>query len=146
MGGAVDKYEPAEARASATSPTNLTDRCNVKTDLKIRSAALLAGALISLGAMAQTPDSDVEVTTKIVKFNRAEASTPAGAADLYESLNLAAAHVCVDHYASAALQRESYSECRDAALAKAVDQVDISTLSALYQDRAHKGTVTVGQG
>ncbi|HXC58003.1 MAG TPA: UrcA family protein [Steroidobacteraceae bacterium] len=119
----------------------------MKTNLKIRSAALLAGALISLGAMAQTPDSDVQVVTTTVKFNRAEASTPTGAADLYHSLNRAAARVCVDHYASAALQRDSYFECRDAALAKAVDQVDISALSALHQgDRSRKGTVTFGQG
>jgi len=137
----------AEAQASDRSPTNLTDRCNVNTNLKLRSAALLAGALISLGAMAQTPDSDVEVVTKTVKFDRAEASTPAGASNLYQSLNQAAAHVCVDHYASAALQSESYAQCRDAALAKAVDQVDISALTALYQgDRSRKGTVTFGQG
>jgi UrcA family protein len=114
---------------------------------KFRSAALIAGAMISLGAMAQSPDSDVQVSTQTIKFNRAEASTPAGAADLYQSLNSAAAHVCVDPSSPAALQRASYSECRDAALSKAVDEVKIEAVTALHQtDRARKGTVTVVQG
>jgi UrcA family protein len=116
--------------------------------LKIRSAALLAGAMISLGAMAQTPDSDVQVSTETVKFNRADAATPAGAAGLYQSLNQAAAHVCINSAEPATLQRAEYSQCRDAALAKAVGDLDISAVTALHQhsDRARKGTVTVGQG
>jgi UrcA family protein len=112
-----------------------------------RGAVLLAGAMISMGAMAQSPDGDVQVVTKTVKFNRAEASTPAGAADLYQTLNTVAAHVCVDNYAPAALQRASYSECRNAALAKAVDDVKIDAVTVLLQsDRTRKGTVTFGQG
>lgn len=119
----------------------------MNTKLKIRSAALLAGAMFSLGAMAQTSDSDVQVSTETIKFNRAEATTANGAADLYQSLNQAAAHVCMDYSTPVALQRASYSECRDAAVAKAVDEVKIDALSALLQsDRARKGTVIVGQG
>jgi UrcA family protein len=117
----------------------------VNTKIKFRSAALIAGAMISLGAMAQSPEGDVQVNTQMVKFNRSEASTPAGAADLYQSLNQAAARVCVD--SSSLLQRGSYSECRDAALTKAVDDVKIEAVSVLLQtDRTRKGTVTVGQG
>jgi len=111
----------------------------------IRTAAFIAGAMISLGAMAQSPDSDVQVSTETVKFNRAEAATPAGAADLYQSLSTAASHVCVDYYAPAALQRGSYSTCRNQALAKAVDDVKIEAVAVLHQsDRARKGTVTAG--
>jgi UrcA family protein len=112
---------------------------------KFRNAAFIAGAMISLGAMAQTPDNDVQINTQTVKFNRAEASTPAGAADLYQSLNHAASHVCVDFSAPATLQRGSYSECRDSALAKAVGDVKIEAVSVLHQsDRARTGTVTAG--
>jgi UrcA family protein len=116
--------------------------------LKIRSAALLAGAMISLGAMAQTPDSDVAVNTETVKFNRTDAQTAAGAAGLYQSLNQAAAHVCIDPAAPATLQHAEYSECRDTALAKAVVEIAIPAVTALHQnsDRGRKGTVTVGQG
>lgn len=117
----------------------------MNTKFEFRSAALIAGAMFSLGAMAQSPDSDVQVSSQFVKFNRAEASTPAGAADLYQSLNVAAARVCID--SSTLLQRGSYTECRDAALAKAVDDVKIDAVSVLLQsDRTRKGTVTVGQG
>ena len=117
--------------------------------LRMRGAALLAGAMmISLGAMAGTTDS-VVVSTTTVKFNRAEASAPAGAIELYDSLNSAAARVCIDPDAMGRLQDESYVTCRDAALAKAVGDVGIEAVSAIYQsDRArfHKGIVTVGQG
>lgn len=116
--------------------------------LKFRGAALIAGAMISLGAMAQTPDGDVQVNTQTVKFNRSDATTPNGAADLYQSLNQAAAHVCIDTHEPATLQSASYSECRDAALAKAVDEVRIDAVSALHQksERSRRGVVTVGQG
>jgi UrcA family protein len=86
----------------------------------------------------------VQVSTQTIKFNRSDATTSSGAADLYQSLNQAAAHVCLD--TSELLQRASYSECRDAALTKAVDEVKIDALSALHSDRARKGTVIVGQG
>jgi UrcA family protein len=112
-----------------------------------RNAALCAGAmLISLGAMAEAPDSSVVVQTKTVKYNRAEATTTAGAEQLYGSLNLAVARVCVDSAEPAFLQGAVYAQCRDAALAQAVDEIGIQAVTALHaQDnrvRSPKGSVS----
>ena len=112
-----------------------------------RGAALLGAMILSATAMAQSPDlaDSVVLQTQTVKFDRAEASTPAGAAQLLGSLNRAAVRVCLDPSAPTALQRAEYSECRDAALQKAVDDVGIDAVAALYQNSEYvrKGTVIV---
>ncbi len=112
-----------------------------------RNAALCAGAmLVSLGAMANAPDSSVVVQTKTVKFNRAEATTPTGAVELYSSLNQVVARVCVDSAEPMYLQGAVYAQCRDAALAQAVDDIGIQAVSALHaqdnRSRSPKGTVS----
>jgi UrcA family protein len=110
------------------------------------NAALLAGTMIlSFTAMAQEPADSVVLHTQTVRFDRAQATTPAGAAELYNSLQRAAVRVCLAPEAPAGLQRAEYSECRDTALAKAVGDVGIDAVAALYQggDGVRRGTVTV---
>jgi UrcA family protein len=117
---------------------------NVKSR-KLR-AALLAGTMIlSFTAMAQEPADSVVLQSQTVRFDRMQAATPAGAQELYSSLQRAAVRVCLDPQAPAGLQRADYAECRDIALAKAVGDVGIDAVAALYQggDGVPRGTVTV---
>jgi UrcA family protein len=98
-----------------------------------RNATLCAGAmLISLGAMADTADSSVQVQSKTVKYNRAAATTSVGAEELYSSLNQTVARVCMDSAEPMLLQGRLYAQCRDAALAQAVGTIGIEAVSALH--------------
>jgi len=112
-----------------------------------RNAALCAGAMfVSLGAMAETFDSSVRIQTKTVKYNRAAATTSTGAEDLYSSLNLAVARVCVDPTGPMQVQGRLYAQCRDTALAQAVGSIGIEAVSALHamdsRVSSPKGSVT----
>ena len=114
-----------------------------------RNAVLCAGAmLVSLGAMAEAADSSVRIQTRTVKYDRAAATTAAGAEQLYSSLNQAVVRVCVDSAEPMMVQGHLYAQCRDAALGQAVDTVGIEAVSALHAQTSRtagsRGTVTTG--
>ena len=112
-----------------------------------RNAALCAGAmLISLGAIAEQADSSVRIQTRTVKYDRAAASTAVGAGELYSSPNQAVGRVCVDSSEAMMVQGRLYAQCRNAALAEAVDTIGIQALSVLHAQDSRvvspKGTVS----
>lgn len=100
----------------------------------MRIAALLAGAiLVSAGAIADSLDDRVVIHSTTVTFDRALASTPAGARDLYAALKLAASRVCVDTSDLLVVQGRLFTACRSAALGQAVSRIDIQALSELHR-------------
>jgi UrcA family protein len=114
-----------------------------------RNAVLCAGAmLVSLGAMAEAAESSVRIQTRIVKYDRAAATTAVGAEQLYSSLNQAVVRVCVDSAEPMMVQGRLYAQCRDAALDQAVGTVGIEAVSALHAQNSRavgsRGTVTTG--
>lgn len=109
----------------------MKDRC------RHRSFALLAGAtLLTTGAWAMPPLADAVLTrTETVKYDRAAAATPEGAAELYDRLQQTASRVCSEPAPRARPFRHdpSYEKCMSEALDKAVRQVGITTVSLMHR-------------
>ena len=115
----------------------------------VRSTILLLGAsVLCVSAWAVPPAEAIVTRTETVKFSRASAETPAGAVELYGALQAAASRTCRDEMAPTAWGA-SHAECADAALAKAVDDVNIAAVSAIYLQhgkfQGKKGIVTVAK-
>jgi len=107
---------------------------------------LLAGA--TAGAMAgETVMSDTVTQTKAVQYRVSHAETADGAEQLYMKLERAAARVC--KVAGRKLEGASYRNCTSDALEKAVKDVDIEAVAAVYVERNkledRHGTVTVAK-
>jgi UrcA family protein len=114
----------------------------------VHKALLLLGATtLTLSARAAGPVEVMVTRTETVKYAPAGAQEPAGAAKLYGALQAAASRVCRDP--SPLMLSADYVACADAALAKAVEDVNIAAVSAIhlqsekFQDR--KGVVTVAK-
>jgi UrcA family protein len=101
----------------------------------MRKLALLAGAaLLCTGAIA-APIGDATVTrSETVKYSVTGATTPAGAAALYQKLHETAARVCggADTASSWLYAAGSYQTCVSAALDKAVRRVAIPMVTAMH--------------
>lgn len=115
---------------------------------ELKRVVLIVGATLGLGASALAADS-LAVAAQKVKYSAKVAATPEGAVALYGSLRSAASRVC---RASAMPLLESASitaACRSDALSRAVQDVNIAAVTAVYlQDARYKpraGTVTVAR-
>jgi UrcA family protein len=116
----------------------------------VSKAALLLGAMVlSVSAWAEAPVDATVTRIQTVKYARAPAETPAGAAKLYGALQAAAARACREPGMRPSMMGTSYLACMDAALGKAVGDVNIDALSAIYLRNEklpeNKGTVTVAK-
>jgi UrcA family protein len=106
----------------------------MKTSNYLRCGALLAGALLlSTSAMARPLGESVVTRTATIQYRPGEAKTPAGAAALYQKLQMAAEKVCLDA-ANASETTGSYMvvTCISDALGKAVDELGIASVSVLH--------------
>ena len=122
----------------------------MKRKHNVIEATLLLGAMVlSASARAELPADAVVTKVETVKYARAPSETPAGAAKLYAALRAAAARACRDPNTRPSMMGTSYFACADAALAKAVDDVHIDAVSAIYLQNGkvpeNKGTVTVAK-
>jgi UrcA family protein len=108
---------------------------------RAKLALLLLGSLagvLGLGAArAAAPDSDVP--SIVVKFNGQSLATDAGVNELYHRITVAAKQVC-----PIASTRDLHSvwlaeQCRDQAVARAIQQIDNPRLAALHAGRSKNG-------
>ena len=119
----------------------------MKYQHKLNSLVLLGATLLCASAWAASPEITV-TKTQIVKYSRGHAETAAGAVELYGELRAAASRACrdADH---PSMSGESYLTCIDGAIAKAVDDVNIAAVSAIYlqsgKSPGKKGIVTVAR-
>ena len=126
----------------------LTERCYMKIETVMMKVVLIACATLSLGATA-TADEMVVTKTQMVKYSRSEAATPVGAVKLYGVLQVAASRACTEAGARLSGYGDSHAMCKGAALSRAVADVQIDAVTAVYmQDtryQAKPGTVTVAR-
>lgn len=116
----------------------------------VTGAALLLGAMVLSASAWAAPPAETTVTQiETVKYARAPSETPAGAAKLYGALQAAAARACREPGMRPSMMGTSYFACADAALAKAVDDVNIDAVSAMHLQNSKlpekKGIVTVAK-
>lgn len=120
----------------------------MKTIKYTRGAMLLAGAmLLSAGAMADDLTGTM-TRSETVQYKPSMAATEAGAEQLYKKLQSAAARVCRNP-ADRIAKGEAYYSCTGKALAKAVKDVNLDAVAAIYLDKNkvadREGTVTVAK-
>lgn len=112
----------------------------------MKKAALIACATLGLGASAMAGDA-VITASKTVKYSRVEASTPAGAVKLYGALRIAAVRACRDVGEPSSVFGDSMAVCTNDALSRAIADVQIDAVTALYlqdaQAKAKGSAITV---
>jgi UrcA family protein len=122
----------------------------MKREHNVCKAMLLLGAtLLCAGAWAAPLQQEMVTRTETVTFARSHAQTAAGAVKLYRELHGAASRVCRDAGSPFSMLGESYSSCVEGAMAKAVEDVNIAAVSAIYLQNdkvpGKKGIVTVAK-
>lgn len=101
----------------------------------VLAACLLAG---SLGvAQAATPGAGVPQVA--VSYGDLNVASDVGVRELYKRIALAAAQVCPYPHSRDLAQVAVNYRCRDAAIARAVHEVNSPRLAALRADRAKRG-------
>jgi UrcA family protein len=108
---------------------------------------LLSGAAL-LAAGATTAMAEEVVTVReTVQYRPSLAQSEAGAQKLYDRLEHAAARVC--RMPGRVIEGAAYQSCTSSALAKAVKDVDIEAVAAIYLQKNkvadREGTVTVAK-
>jgi UrcA family protein len=97
--------------------------------LALLAAGSLAGAL-SFGAVnAATPQDPPSV---VVKYAAQDLSTPSGVSEVYRRIVRAAHQVCPDLSVQDLSRQRMVVECRNQAVARAVQQINNPQLAALY--------------
>jgi UrcA family protein len=118
----------------------------MKTRQYWRGVMLLSGAaLLAAGATAMADDA---VTVReTVQYVPSQAQSSDGAQQLYDRLEHAAARVC--RVPGRGLEGASYQACTSNALARAVKDVDIEAVAAIYLEKNkvadREGKVTVAK-
>jgi UrcA family protein len=97
----------------------------------------IVGAAAMGAVSAATTDDDVPAVT--VRYNPESLATDSGARALYRRLVMAAEAVCPAAAESRPFLNEAVRHCRDAALARAVHQIDSPRLAAVYETSAKRG-------
>jgi UrcA family protein len=107
---------------------------------KVTVMMILCG-IVGAGAMgavsAATTDDDVPALT--VRYNPETLATDSGARTLYRRLVSAAEAVCPATSAGRPFVSEVVKQCRDAAVARAVHQINSPRLAAVYETRVKRG-------
>jgi UrcA family protein len=120
----------------------------MKIETGMMKVVLIACATLSLGATAMA-DEMVVTKTEMVKYSRSEAATPVGAVKLYGALQVAASRACTEAGARLSGYGDSHVMCKSAALSRAVADVQIDAVTAVYmQDtryQAKAGIVTIAR-
>ena len=92
-----------------------------------------------IAAGAACAGSDNDVPRVVVKFNEASLATEAGVADLYHRITVAARQVCPTAQIGDFLSQRVAKGCQDAAVSRAIQQIDNSRLATLYAARSKNG-------
>ena len=100
---------------------------------------LLAGLMGAIAAGAAPAGSDNDVPRVVVKYSEASLGNEAGVADLYRRITVAARQVCPTAQVGDFLSQIVAKECQDAAVSRAIQQIDNSRLARLYAARSKNG-------
>lgn len=104
--------------------------------------ALLAGiAFMGTGVTVGAPQT-AAVRSIVVDYSDLDLSRPEGAATLYRRIKAAARTACGPRPDPQRLhERRLFQDCFDQAVARAVERVDRTALSALHRSRASRNKV-----
>lgn len=119
----------------------------MKTRKYSRGVMLLSGAaLLAAGATTAIAD-DVVTVRQTVQYSPSQAQSGSGAQKLYVRLEHAAARAC--RVPGRVIEGAAYHSCTSSALAKAVKDVNIEAVAAIYLQENkvadHEGKVTVAK-
>jgi UrcA family protein len=97
-------------------------------------AMMLLGSLAGLAAFgaASAANPNSEVPSLVVQYTEQSLATDAGVDQLYRRIAAAAAKVCPDAPIRDLGALQQVNHCRNAAIARAIRQIDNSRLAALY--------------
>jgi UrcA family protein len=96
------------------------------------------GGLIAAGAAVASP-AESDAPTVVVHYRTAALSNDAGVRALYHQLAKAAEQVCENESTGAPLPTAGELQCRQKALAGAIDKVHNERLAALNSNRSKSG-------
>jgi UrcA family protein len=124
-----------------------------KNELRAGVAALIAGFVVSQGALAE-PGMNAETVTRAIDVRALNLSSPAGAQEAYKRIAVAAQSICSSTggergVARVADQRDRAQPCFDAAVKSALEQItkatgiDIKRVAEL--DPANRGSLVAGR-
>ena len=97
----------------------------------------LAGVMAAGAAGAATPDSGVP--SVVVKFDALTLDTDSGVNQLYRRIESAAKRVCPDGTMGDLMAHQRVEQCRQQAVARAIQQIDNPRLAALHAVRSKSG-------
>jgi UrcA family protein len=122
-----------KAKAKALEP-NQTDLHLLRSSEMNRFSKIAAATLITVAALAgAAANADDAVPSQAVSFGDLNLNSAQGAATLYKRIEAAARSVCPANGSDRQLERiTSRQSCYDQAVARAVRQVNSSSLSAYY--------------
>ncbi len=105
---------------------------------KITLLMVLCGIVGTAAAGAVSAATFDDVPKLVIRYRADSLSTDRGVWVLYRRLRLAAEDVCPAPFTGSHLVSESIQQCRDHALAQAVNQIDNPRLAALYAATSKK--------
>jgi UrcA family protein len=119
----------------------------MNTNTAIRSvrglACMGAAALITLGVFPEAYAGKLNVVTVTVpvKFADLDLNKPAGISELYNRIRRAADKACGDYPSGYGLwYQNNFRQCREKAVADAVNRINRGPLTALHQQAMDKGS------
>jgi UrcA family protein len=96
-----------------------------------------AGVMAAGAASAASPDDNVP--TVVVKYSEQSLATDAGVYTLYRRITSAAKQVCPDASIRNFSVQRQVEQCRDQAIARAIQKIDNSRLAALHAVHSKNG-------
>jgi len=109
--------------------------------LRLVAAAAVLGVLVApAGAVAEAPDTPAVA----VRYGDLDLGRDTDVQALYTRLRAAAARVCGPVETRDLARHAAWRECRDSALARAVDQLGNARLAALHRGRPYRASAGAG--
>ncbi|HMD74378.1 MAG TPA: UrcA family protein [Steroidobacteraceae bacterium] len=119
----------------STINTFSTAKTQTAVALGAVAALLLGFALIPI-ANAETADA---TPTRVVRYDAQSLETDSGARAIYEKIAAAAREVCSENFSHDLRAFHEASQCRKAAIARAVEQIHHPRLVEIASHRANRG-------
>jgi UrcA family protein len=105
--------------------------------IRFKAVLLVLSGALAAGAATAAPSDDAP--TLVVHYNPATLATDSGAKALYHRLVLAADQVCPSEPASGHWVNPALAECREKAIAGAVEKIHSQRLAAIAMSNSRHG-------
>ena len=106
---------------------------------RAKLSMLLLGSLAGVLAVGTAGAADADVPSMSVKYTQQSLATESGVHDLYRRITEAARKVCPETSTRDLGEQQKVTECRHAAVARAIRQIDDPRLAALHAAHPKNG-------